>query len=603
MRCRQRRRERGQVMIILAMGLIVLLGMMAVALDGGYALVQARRVQNAADFASIAGTASLKALCEQGAAPPTDQHVHAVIQDVIDQNAATVGSNWTADYIDQAGTDRGAAVTTSSATYPPPYACGVSVQLSNTWLPYIAQVLGFNTLSTRATAKALNGVQPGKNVGIVALDKVGPHSILGNGQGSFTVHGDIFANSSVPNNPWTSTQAGGYSYADVIDAKDNSNLTVYGNLISVTGMPFDWCFGTKSVPANVARPNGWNEATQGPWNTPACSVGNVKLAYEHYVVNQAQVNDPVGSAITDPIASTGVALCPGQSSAPQYNSPPGGSVLQPGVYNYPVLITASTQLADCTGALDPTSSGYPGVFRFMKGLYVNTAPGATVQGYNILIATGSPYPMAGNVPGTVSRAGVFTPSGTAGNGAPCFPSGSPDVDGTSPLCAGASSTLKGVVSRNQKSFNPDGYWGTGTNFSLIVGGTGTVTLTAPSYGLYNGMSFFQARGTSGNFGFDAEAGDSAAITVTGTVYNNSVSSYGSGLPQEYWDVGTIFYPGGIVQTGMGTGSSQTASSGSVTINGTCIVDDFVTDGNSTITVNGAPYTLPGLSSLSGTIIG
>ena len=68
-------------------------------------------------------------------------------------------------------------------------------------------------------------------------------------------------------------------------------------------------------------------------------------------------------------------------------------------------------------------------------------------------------------------------------------------------------------------------------------------------------------------------------------------------------MGTVYYPGGIVQTGMGTGTSQTASSGSVTINGTCIVDDFVTDGNSTITVNGAAYTLPGLSSLSGTIIG
>jgi hypothetical protein len=211
--------------------------------------------------------------------------------------------------------------------------------------------------------------------------------------------------------------------------------------------------------------------------------------------------------------------------------------------------------------------------------------------------------MAGNVPGTVSRSGVFTASGAAGNGAPCFPSDSPDVDGTSPRCAGSNSDLRGVVSLNQKSFNPDNIWGTGTNFSLIIGGRGTVTLSAPSYGTYNGMSFFQARGTPGNFGFDAEAGDSAAITVTGTVYNNSVANYGSGLPQEYWDVGTIYYPGGIVQTGMGTGTSQTTSSGSVTINGTCIVDDFVTDGNSTITVNGAAYTLPGLSSLSGTIIG
>jgi hypothetical protein len=590
-------------MIIFALALIVLLGMMAIALDGGYALVQARRAQNAADFASIAGTAALKPLCEQGAAPPSDQHVRSTIQDVIDQNAPGVGSSWSADYIDQAGLDRGAAVSSSPSTFPPPYACGVTVQLSSTWMPYIAQVLGFNSLTTRATAKALNGVQPGKNVGIVALDKVGPHSILGNGQGSFNVHGDIFANSSVPNNPWTSTQAGGFSYTDVIDAKENSNLSVYGNLISVTGMPFDWCFGTQSVPANINKPAGWNEATQGPWNAPPCSVGNVKLAYEHYVVNQAQVNDPVGSSVTDPIADTTVSLCPGQAAAPVYTTLPAGGVLQPGVYNFPVQITASTQFADCTGALDPTSAGYPGVFRFPKGLDINTAAGATVQGYNVLIATGSPYPLAGNVPGTVSKTGVFTASGTAGNGAPCFPSGSADVGATSPACAGANSNLMGVVSLNQKSFKADGYWGTGTNFSLIIGGKGTVTLSAPSYGLYNGMGFFQARTTPGNFGFDAEAGDTAAITLNGTVYNNSLANYGSGAPQEYWDVGTIYYPGGIVQTGMGTGSNQTASSGSVTINGTCIVDDFVTDGNSTITVNGAPYTLPGLSSLSGTIIG
>ncbi|HEY2702667.1 MAG TPA: Tad domain-containing protein [Candidatus Dormibacteraeota bacterium] len=605
MRCARRRRgEHGQVMIIFSLALIVLLGMMAVAIDGGYALVQARRAQNAADFASIAGTAALKSLCEQGASPPTDQHVHAVIQDIIDQNANTIGASWTADYVDQAGNDRGAAISTSAGSFPPPYACGVSVQLNSTWMPYIAQVLGFNTLSTRASAKALNGVQPGKNVGIVALDKVGPHSILGNGQGTFSVHGDIFANSAVPNNPWTSTQAGGYSYTDVIDAKDNSNLSVYGNLISVTGMPFDWCFGTSSVPANVARPNTWNEATQGPWNRPACSVGNVRLSYEHYVVNQAQVNDPVGSAITDPITNTGVALCPGQAAAPVYTTiaqATANGALQPGVYNFPVKLTGSASLADCSGVLDPSSGGYPGVFRFTRGLDVAPTAGNAVQGYNILIATGSPYPMAGNVPGSVTG-GVFSATGT-GNGAPCFPSGSADVNGTSPVCAGTGNQLYGVVSKNQRSFNPDGYWGTGTNFSMLVGGAGTVTLTAPSYGMYNGMAFFQARGTPGNFGFNAEAGDSAAITVNGTVYNNSLSNYGSGLPQEYWDVGTIYYPGGIVQTGMGTGTSQTASSGSVTINGTCIVDDFVTDGNSTITVNGAPYTLPGLSSLSGTIIG
>ena len=40
------------------------------------------------------------------------------------------------------------------------------------------------------------------------------------------------------------------------------------------------------------------------------------------------------------------------------------------------------------------------------------------------------------------------------------------------------------------------------------------------------------------------------------------------------------------------------SNGSVTLNGTAIVDDFNTDGATTITILGQPYTLPGGSSLS-----
>ena len=52
---RRQQRQRGQVMILFALAMIVILGMMAIALDGSYGFVQNRRAQNATDFAAFAG--------------------------------------------------------------------------------------------------------------------------------------------------------------------------------------------------------------------------------------------------------------------------------------------------------------------------------------------------------------------------------------------------------------------------------------------------------------------------------------------------------------------------------------------------------------------
>ena len=45
-------------------------------------------------------------------------------------------------------------------------------------------------------------------------------------------------------------------------------------------------------------------------------------------------------------------------------------------------------------------------------------------------------------------------------------------------------------------------------------------------------------------------------------------------------------------------TGPTPSTGSVTLNGTAIVDDFNTDGNTDITILGQPYKVPGGGSLS-----
>lgn len=114
---------------------------------------------------------------------------------------------------------------------------------------------------------------------------------------------------------------------------------------------------------------------------------------------------------------------------------------------------------------------------------------------------------------------------------------------------------------------------------------------------------YQDAGTQGNYGFDALTGDAADIDLTGVVYNASLSNYGKNSPEDFWDGslgGIPFYAGGSLQTGFGAGwnPGPTPSSGSVTLNGTAIVDNFNTDGNTTITIVGQPYKLPGGGELS-----
>jgi hypothetical protein len=119
------------------------------------------------------------------------------------------------------------------------------------------------------------------------------------------------------------------------------------------------------------------------------------------------------------------------------------------------------------------------------------------------------------------------------------------------------------------------------------------------------MALYQDPTQQANYGFDAETGDSATIQVNGVVYNASLSNYGASAPQDYWDGvggGVPFYAGGTLQTGFGAGWPSTMgpaeSEGSFTLKGTAIVDDFNTDGATTITILGQPYALPGGSSLS-----
>ena len=554
------------------------------------------------------------------AAPSMPQLV-ALVQHLVNDNATAVGSSWSAQFLDDQGrVIRGSTFSpASSSGYPPPGACGVSVDAVPSWRTFFAGIFNVKQLTGNAKTSVANST-PGKPIGIIALNKVGPHVVLGGGTGKFVVSGDMFLNTDVTNQPW-SGQSGGWEFDDAMDAKTGSNLFVFGtihtNNATYNGVPLwplDTCFeGSGAVGAGNGGGPVYGSAPT-PTYALSCSANGetVTLDYNHIDPTVAAITDPLQTAGAPPSPFTSSIACPGMS-AQTYGSSPNSGVLLPGEYTNPVKITGSAQFADCSGyAGEPA---YPGIYRFDQGLWIDPqSPNATVTGSNVVIATKAPYPVAGNAP-----------AGGSGNGAPCLPNGTltsassgsgtpmPEVDGNAAaVCAGSNPTTYGVIAYGDSSFRPvPGTYGTGSNLSLIVGGvaSSSVTFTGPTTGPYGGsgdtpgLAFYQDNNTQANYGFDAEAADAAQVTVTGLVYNTSLSNYGANAPLDYWDGtggGIPFYAGGTLQTGYGAGWSNgpAASAGSVTINGTCIVDQFNTDGATTISIIGQPYSLPGTGKLS-----
>jgi len=248
--------ESGVVLIIFALAMVILLGMIAIAIDGGYGFVQNRQAQNASDFAAFAISQQLNnaSTCNGVGTTPNMAQVVAMAQDVVKDNAPNVGTSWTGHFLDGKGNPlAGAGATFTSASsnasnFPPLGACGASLVAVPTWKPFFAGVFGVNQLSGNGNAKATN-IGQGPPYGIISLNKSGPHAILGGGTGTFIVNGDVIVNSNVANQPWTESW-NSWQYDDAIDAKSGSNLYVYGTINTVsgtyTGEPLwrlDLCFG------------------------------------------------------------------------------------------------------------------------------------------------------------------------------------------------------------------------------------------------------------------------------------------------------------------------------------------------------------------------
>lgn len=181
--------KRGQVLVIVALGMVVIVAMVGVVVDGGYAWGKQRETQNGADSAAEAGGVVL-AYNMSGASPVrTDADVAAAVNAAGAAN--DIGSDVTAYYTDIDGgllNAAGTVVGSESAAAQvgggviPPGTFGVRAHGSQTFDTFLARVIGFDQFTTTTTATAVAGWTGGTcdaDAGCFVLPITVPTTILG----------------------------------------------------------------------------------------------------------------------------------------------------------------------------------------------------------------------------------------------------------------------------------------------------------------------------------------------------------------------------------------------------------------------------------------
>jgi len=169
-----RRRERGQILVIAAGGMAVLLVGVGLLVDGGAAFAGQRGAQNASDAAANAGALVL-AQRLGGSTAPSEGWDAEVARRVYDSAASNGLASYTAQYTDIAGVALGAPWTPVALGAPwtpavpsrtiPSGAAGVQVRGTRDVGTVFVRVIGINSFATSADATAVAGILAGVPAG------------------------------------------------------------------------------------------------------------------------------------------------------------------------------------------------------------------------------------------------------------------------------------------------------------------------------------------------------------------------------------------------------------------------------------------------------
>jgi len=155
--------ESGQIVVIVAAGLVVMIAMVGLVIDGGYAWGQQRDTQNASDAAAEAGTVrlaeNLPFLAADEAPPNDNADVAAAVLATADANGVEVDEAW---YVDFDGDRTGGApligeASLPTAALPPAGVDGVEVTGTKTFDTFLGQIIGISEMTAKTKGTAVTG--------------------------------------------------------------------------------------------------------------------------------------------------------------------------------------------------------------------------------------------------------------------------------------------------------------------------------------------------------------------------------------------------------------------------------------------------------------
>jgi hypothetical protein len=155
------RSRSGQVLVIVALGMVAFIAMVGLVIDGGNAWGQQRETQNGADSAAKAGASVIQGVYIDAdpANDPSDGDVGCAVEAAADANRVTLDA---AEYTDWQGVRLGADVGACGAGGAiPAGAQGVLATASQDFETYLMQIVGFADLTALADATAVVGQTDG----------------------------------------------------------------------------------------------------------------------------------------------------------------------------------------------------------------------------------------------------------------------------------------------------------------------------------------------------------------------------------------------------------------------------------------------------------
>jgi hypothetical protein len=171
-----RPREQGQILALFAIGLLAVVTMVALVLDGGNAFAQQRMTQNGTDAAANAGAVVLAQ--NLGGATHSDQDVLDTINAVASENEISVLE---AEYTDVNGVPIGETVGDNGGGNPPVGASGVAVTAKRDFDTFVARIINLDSFSAITSATAITGFRSGTctiSTGCVLLPVTVPITVL-----------------------------------------------------------------------------------------------------------------------------------------------------------------------------------------------------------------------------------------------------------------------------------------------------------------------------------------------------------------------------------------------------------------------------------------